>query len=724
MNSALILSGNFRTFDNCIESIEKVIDNFNCDIYICVSDILFNLHPCNKEQFNFYDDKIIDLQEVYRKLSISQKINRRVKKILFFENCLEDQEVKEYILNFDTKKEWLGIDIFKQYYKIKKCIEILKDKGYNYIIKSRFDVEIKRLPDFPLLDNTIYKLNDFSDEITLVAKPLVLEKIYNEVISCFLKNKICYGNIHHMLSSIFRENNINAVSNIEAIPNRNFDSLFDTNITLVTCFYNIKRDTWRHYNRPLELYFNKSENLLNKLNPIVIFTSSEYTEVIKNIRQRYDPTLSYTKIIDLPFEQLKYHDLLETIKTLQNNAKIQPRDQKICPEFCIPEYPMLINNKTNFVYRVCCENYFNSTIFQWVDFGLHGNVMKHKEFDKHYFSNIFYKPGRLRICSFKNPENLNDDYYNTHEGTTAATMFAGDKSIITKFYELTDNEFMRMINNRYINQEQYTYYFIMCKHPELFDTIIFPNWDHLTLDYSKNTIKISLCMSGHLRSYANCRDNIYTKIIEPLKTNGFTVNTLLSTWDNYGFRDDDFNSQSIQKLDYNEFSKIDIEPSRRDFFRKEYSTDNYKRSSLMCDTTSADAVSQIYKLNRVYQLDNDINSDIIIRIRPDIFYNNLIDLGNIKNCLFDNCLYMPEFHNKCTSVTKEMMDHFFFGNKDLMKNVMSMYNNISDLLKNSDCHSTEGLIYEYIIQNKIKIRRFMCSYGKCDKNGNYSSIFN
>ena len=73
---------------------------------------------------------------------------------------------------------------------------------------------------------------------------------------------------------------------------------------------------------------------------------------------------------------------------------------------------------------------------------------------------------------------------------------------------------------------------------------------------------------------------------------------------------------------------------------------------------------------------------------------------------------MPEFHNKCTSVTKEMMDHFFFGNKDLMKNVMSMYNNIGDLLKNSDCHSTEGLIYEYIIQNKLFIKQQGAGNGK------------
>jgi len=721
MNSALILSGNFRTFDNCIENIEKVVENYNCDIYVCVSDILFNLHPCNKEKFNFYDDKIINMEEVNKKLS---KFGERVKKIFFFENSLEDQEVKEYILNFDTKKQWAGIDIFKQYYKVKKCIDYLKDKGYNYVIKSRFDVEIKKLPDFPLQDNTIYKVNDFSDEITLVATMSVLEKVYNNVIKSFLNNTVCYSHIHHMLACIFEENNINVISNIESIPNRNFDILFDTSITLVTCFYNLKRDTWKDSNRPIDLYFNKSDNLFNKLNPIVVFTSSEYTDIIKGLRKKYDPTLSYTKIIEIPFEQLKYYDLLETIRHLQTNCKIEPPDAKIWPEFCIPEYVLLINNKTDFVYRVCCENYFNSRIFQWVDFGLHGNAMHHKEFDKHYFSNIFYKPNKIRICSFKNPEQINDTYYNTHDNTTAATMFAGDKTTITKFHELTNNEFIRMINNGYINQEQYTYYFIMCKHPDLFDTILFPNWDYLTLNYSINTIKISLCMSGHLRSYNHCRDNIYTKIIEPLRKYGFIVNTLLSTWDNYGFRNNDFNSEECKNLNYPEFSKIEIEPSKRQYFKDTYSTDNYKTSPLMCDTTSADAVSQIYKLKKVFDLQTDFNSDIIIRIRPDIFYNNFIDIGTIKNCLFDNCLYMPEFHNKYNTVTKEMMDHYFYGNKETMGFIMNMYDNINDLLTTSDCHSTEGILSHHIIKSKIVIKRFIVSYGFCDEFGNYSSIFN
>jgi len=711
MKSALILAGNFRTFDNCIKNINKVIEKFNCDVFVCISDIEHNLHPYNKEQLQFYNDKIINETDIKRKLSMLPNI----KKAIFLPTDTENEEIKDYLSKFDTKKEWLGIDIFKQYYKIKKCVEFI-DSSYDYIIKSRFDVEINNLPSV-LQNNTIYTTNTTNNDLVLISNSVkTFEVLCNSIISHFLNNRAAYLHIHDMLNYIFNENNLKVENTIEAYINKNYN-VFDTSITLVSCFYNINRHLWKNNSRTVETYFTNCENVLNKLNPIVIFTTSEYSERIKSIREKYDTNLLYTMIIHIPFNQLSYYDLFDKIKDNQTNLSIEPEYEKIQPEFTIPEYVILINNKTKFLSKVAKNNPFNSKIFQWIDFGIHKNMCT--QFDKFYFSNIFYKPKKIRILTFQNPDHQLS--YNTHQPTTAAPLFGGDRGTSILFDKLCSAEFIKTIENKFVNQEQFIFFNVIANNKKLFDDIHLPHWDYLSQCYFKNTITVSICMSGHMRSYDQCKSNIQEKIIDTLKKNNFDVHLLLSTWDNYGYRSDNFISREIdtsKSINYNEFSKIEIEKSNREHFINNYSTDNWKRHPLTSITTCPDAVSQLYKFKKVIDLAPE--SDIIIRIRPDFIYNNSLDISLIKNCLNSDCLYMPEFNNKYESVTKGLMDHFFFGNEKIMKKVMNTYNFIDYLLKVADCHSTECILYEEI--KEIKIFRFLCSYGLINKNG-YLSVF-
>ena len=94
MNCALILTGNFRTFDNVIPNLESLIDIFNPDIYLCISDIEHNLHPYNKELLNYFNDKIINEVDINLKLNISQKFKNKIKKVIFLETETENNEIE------------------------------------------------------------------------------------------------------------------------------------------------------------------------------------------------------------------------------------------------------------------------------------------------------------------------------------------------------------------------------------------------------------------------------------------------------------------------------------------------------------------------------------------------------------------------------------------------------------------------------------------------------
>jgi hypothetical protein len=750
MKPALILIGNIRTFELCIDSFENICNNMDVDIFICMSNYLNELHPYIQSKTT-NNNNILNISEINKRFSISPIFSSKIKKIIVLDKNEEDNIImSEYLHKFDTKKQWIGLDIFKQYYKLKLCVDFIKEYEsmnnirYDYIIKTRFDININinTLPDYPLNNNNMYIGKNENDHIFVTNSINNFEIIANDIISHFLNNtqeEYIYESIHTIVEYIFKHNNFNIIKCIDTELNRDYNSIFNTNITLVTCFYNINRENWSSHGRPLEKYFINCEDVLNKLNPIVIFTTEEFYEKCMNIRKKTDKYLIYTEIIIIPFENLHYYDKIDQIRQIQNNnlSNIYDIDlNHVPPEFGIPEYIVVINNKLKFMKHVANKNSFNSNIFQWIDFGLHPNVYNTNRnmFDQNYFNKIFYKPNKIRLTGFKNHSVINDrnNFYNSHTETVSCGLFSGDYNSITKLEELFEYEFNNILNEGLINQEQYILYYILCKNKELFDYSITDNWDNLCSTYLKNTVKVGICMSGHLRSYDSCKENIQANIISPLKNNGFIVDMFLSTWDDYGYRSDDFNTNKVDINKYKaDFTSSEFESYNKDFFMTNYYTEKWKEySHLSCNTTCPNSVSMLYKINKSYillhnyEIENNFKYDVIIRLRPDLKFNQQIDISNIKESLFNNYLYMPTSHGKYIIVTKYIMDQLFFGNSVVMEKILNTYRDINSLII-SDCpHTGEGFLWKQIMNNNITIQRFMCSYGIINKDNNCTKLFN
>ena len=130
MKSALILTGNIRTFENCINSFINIIDNFDPDIFICVSNYQYQLHPYIREQNNFYNECLLNEQIIMDKFSIIPNLRKKIKKIIISNEEDDDNYLINNLLkNFDQKKGWLGEDIFKQYMKLKKILEFVEKRN-------------------------------------------------------------------------------------------------------------------------------------------------------------------------------------------------------------------------------------------------------------------------------------------------------------------------------------------------------------------------------------------------------------------------------------------------------------------------------------------------------------------------------------------------------------------------------------------------------------------
>lgn len=753
MVSALLISGNLRTFENCSNSFKKLIDKFNCDVFICVSNKQFSLHPYIMDKYNMTYENNLNEEMINEKFNTIPEFKKNIKKIILInDDELDVQIMNNYISNFDDKKGWKGIDIFKQFKKKQQVIDCVKKYqlenklNYDYIIQTRFDIDINidTLPGIITDENIVYSTVEnmnppINDHIFVTNDLKTLETITKRVLKFFFYNSMdneTNKNINTILKSIFIENKYINKQTIHTVINRDYNNCFNTSITLVTCFYNIKRDTWEHNARSIDRYFINCKQIMNKRNPIVIFTTEEFNEKIKKIRQNTDKFMIYTKIINIPFEKLKFYEMIEKISIIQkkNVGNISPQCENINPEFQVPEYVILINNKINFLQHIANINPYFSDFFQWSDFGIHPNMfdLKKINFDENYFNKIFFKKNKIKLVGFKKicPVINRNDFYNKHMQTTCATLFGGDKTAITKFNQIHNEEFLSMIEDGLCNQEQFIYYMNLCHNSSLFDYNITNSWNELCKIYSNNSVNIALCMSGHMRSYEICRKNIIDNIISPLQKYGFNVDMFLSSWSDIGFREDNMSSCDLIDNYKYDFKKINIEQNNRNFFINTYKSDEWQKyKNLSNEFTFPDAISMLYKINDSfdvmikYSRDNNINYDIIIRIRPDIIYDLPLNINCIKDCLLNDSVYMPFSHGKYQQVTKNIMDHFFFGNYDTMKYIMETYKNHHEIINFEFPHTDEGLIYGTIMTHKIKIRRFLFFYSVIRKNGIKNTIF-
>ena len=752
MNSCLLLTGNLRTLEKHFSIYKSIIEKYDCDIFIFASFKKFQLHPYKKELHNFYNETIINdtiINGYFEKLfEKNENLLKKIKYVKIYDKFDEDNINKNAQLFSDNKK-FVGRDIYMQNtrrldgIKYIKQFEITNNIIYNYIILTRYDIDklsIESLPKFPLDTNTIYISKDNNDVINIGNSCEIFNHLLDNILSLFfIKQKnLIFDNIHNMIEHSYENLKLTLNRNILLNITNNYDNMFNTDVTLVSCFYNINRDKWKNYYRNVDKYFENSINILNKKNPIVIFTTEDNNDKIYNLRKKYDPYLIYTKIININFEDLpmfKYKDVIE--KTQKLNINNIPTSYRDCPEFCEPLYNIVINSKPYFLKLVCDNNYFLSNIFQWIDFGFHNSFFSnnHNIFPENYFSNIFYKNNKIRLIGFNKLEYINitdiKKYYNSHNNTIAACMMAGNKYSINKLYKLFNDEFHNMLSNNLMNQEQYILEYILKTNTDLFDYIETDSWNNVVFNYSQNTISIALAFSGHFRSFDICYDNIKNNIINVLNKHNLNIKLYISSWNDIGFRSDNFNSEIIDLNNYKfkiikeVFSKYEFENKLSDNFYKYYSSNDYINYPKLCNKdTFGDSASMLYKMNCVFEdiIKSDEKFDIIIRMRPDIVYNYKIDINNIKKCLYEDIVYMPESHNNFIEVTKNIMDHFFYGNTNTMKHLMTTFKNIDDL-KKTDCpHTCEGFLWKQINNNNIEIERFMTSYKCIYKNNQYFTV--
>ncbi len=255
--------------------------------------------------------------------------------------------------------------------------------------------------------------------------------------------------------------------------------MYSTNYTVVTAFFNIKRNDWNSYSRSVDEYFNNATNMLSINDYIIIFTEPEYEERVKEIMKN-----RIYKLVIMDTSQLYWYPYYNTIENIMNSPDFKNGlKNPICPEVCKPLYDIIMYSKTKLVKQAIEMNPFNSTHFVWLDFGVHQHMFRPDMKNKKLLPFGVYDKIRFLCRDIPTEKDLNiSQFFKSNENRFAGTMFTGSKNNLLLFDKYLEEDILEAFNKNVVDCDQSFFSNVYVKHSELFE-LYFGDWAQLITNY-------------------------------------------------------------------------------------------------------------------------------------------------------------------------------------------------------------------------------------------------
>lgn len=222
---------------------------------------------------------------------------------------------------------------------------------------------------------------------------------------------------------------------------------------IVTAFFDLSK---RDPSRPSKDYLKLGEFILNLPNPIVMFTDLENIDSIIQARDEKP-----TRIIRMKFEDLPTYVYYTKISNVTTRNYTNSKNTV--------DYIILQWSKLWFIEHTITANYYNSSHYSWIDFGIaHVAIIENIENDK-LLKQQFDK---IKICQMRylNLEFVYSDYYlQNFLGAIAGGFISGpnDKLLLMCKAFYTTAEYLLSIN--YCPLEDAIWGILTVLYPQLFD---------------------------------------------------------------------------------------------------------------------------------------------------------------------------------------------------------------------------------------------------------------
>lgn len=227
-------------------------------------------------------------------------------------------------------------------------------------------------------------------------------------------------------------------------------------ITIVTAFFDIGRGDWTpdkglpHYlQRTTDTYFERFSHLAKLENEMVIFTSVEFEDKVKELRGDRK-----TEVVVVDFKY-GFDHLRKKISEIQNNPryleKINP-DQVKNPEYWNADYVLVNALKSTFVMTAIDTGCVNNDLVAWIDFGycrdastLNGKTKWEYTFNK----------DKIHLFQLRELDDYSLDYViaNNRVYMTGPCIVAG-KHMWKELYALVNHSINEMFKTQWIDDDQ------------------------------------------------------------------------------------------------------------------------------------------------------------------------------------------------------------------------------------------------------------------------------
>jgi SAM-dependent methyltransferase len=214
-------------------------------------------------------------------------------------------------------------------------------------------------------------------------------------------------------------------------------------------------------------------------------------------------------------------------------------------------------------------------------------------------------------------------------------------------------------------------------------------------------LKTALCISGHLRTFVENFESVRINVLERMDCDVF-----IHTWDSLGlsYRPCDARVYAIetQRLidKINELykpKKLVVEPM------KEFKINHLMRARLLDHRDIGGILSMYYKieecnkLKTIYEKENNITYDCVVRFRGDLFMEMPIPVDTNTNL---NFLFIPMYGN-----FGGICDQFAYGSSHIMDSYASLYSNIQKYLENGAPMHPERLLQFHIDASRLPVAK-------------------
>jgi hypothetical protein len=223
-----------------------------------------------------------------------------------------------------------------------------------------------------------------------------------------------------------------------------------SSITLVTCLYNIDRETkgdgrkWVDY---LE-WFGKT--LLLQENMVIFIDKS----LESFVEEKRSPLKQKTKIVIRPFTELPCYKHYDQMKSILSKL-VNPTDVSL--KFA--EYQVLMHSKSGMLQECMSRNYFETSLFCWIDGGssrFWKDLDPKKQWPHQDYRERIEKSNRVWIQPFPmSKNNYTSEDIGKCQTRVYATVFMGNKNVMTLLCGLLDDVLQnKMLKVNRLDNEQ------------------------------------------------------------------------------------------------------------------------------------------------------------------------------------------------------------------------------------------------------------------------------